>query len=60
MYKQATGREIGKLQTLRDFDLSHPAVQAKLRERYGNRIPQDEKVISPVQMLDSKELVTVQ
>ncbi|WP_045690137.1 YiiX family permuted papain-like enzyme [Hymenobacter sp. AT01-02] len=60
MYQQATGREIGELQTLREFDLSHSAVQAKLRERYGNRIPLDEKVISPVQMLESKELVTVQ
>ncbi|RPD45369.1 YiiX family permuted papain-like enzyme [Hymenobacter sediminis] len=59
MYRQATGREIGKLQTLREFDLSHPAVQAKLQERYGKRIPLDEKVISSVRMLESKELVTV-
>ncbi|TYZ06462.1 YiiX family permuted papain-like enzyme [Hymenobacter lutimineralis] len=59
MYQQATGREIGKLQHLRDFDLSHPAVQAKLRERYGRRLPLDERVISPVQMLESPELVTV-
>ncbi|MCR5886864.1 YiiX family permuted papain-like enzyme [Hymenobacter sp. J193] len=59
MYQQATGREIGKLQHLRDFDLSHPAVQAKMRERYGRRLPLDERVISPVQMLESPELVTV-
>ncbi|UOQ55418.1 YiiX family permuted papain-like enzyme [Hymenobacter cellulosivorans] len=59
MYKTATGREIGQLQTLREFDLSHPAVQAKLRERYGKQIPLDEKVISPVRMLESQELVTV-
>ncbi|TGE16837.1 YiiX family permuted papain-like enzyme [Hymenobacter elongatus] len=59
MYKTATGREIGQLQTLREFDLSHPAVQAKLRERYGKNIPLEEKVISPVRMLESKELVTV-
>jgi hypothetical protein len=59
MYQQATGREIGKLQTLREFDLGHPAVQAKLQERYGKHIPLDEKVISPVRMLESKELVTV-
>lgn len=59
MYHQATGREIGQLQTLREFDLSHPAVQAKLKERYGNRIPLNEKVISPVQMFESPELVTV-
>ncbi|UPL50020.1 YiiX family permuted papain-like enzyme [Hymenobacter sublimis] len=59
MYRQATGREIGKLQTLREFDLSHPVVQAKLQERYGKRIPLHEQVISPVRMLKSKELVTV-
>ncbi|MDU0371274.1 YiiX family permuted papain-like enzyme [Hymenobacter endophyticus] len=59
MYQQATGREIGQLQRLREFDLSHPAVQTKLRERYGQQIPLDEKVISPVRMLGSPELVTV-
>lgn len=59
MYQQATGRKIGQLQHLRDFNLSHPAVQAKLRERYGRRLPLDELVISPVQMLESRELVTV-
>jgi len=60
MYQQATGREIGQLQTLREFDLSHPAVRAKLKERYGNRVPLGEKVISPVRMFESEELVTVQ
>ncbi|GAA4374178.1 hypothetical protein [Hymenobacter koreensis] len=59
MYKQATGREIGQLQTLREFDLSHPAVQQKMSERYGKRLPLTEKVISPVRMLESEELVTV-
>ncbi|NVO32738.1 YiiX family permuted papain-like enzyme [Hymenobacter lapidiphilus] len=60
MYQQATGREIGQLQRLRESDLSHPAVQAKMRERYGNKLPLDERVISPVRMLESPELVTVQ
>jgi hypothetical protein len=59
MYQQATGREIGKLQTLREFDLGHSAVRAKLQERYGKHIPLDEKVISPVRIFESKELVTV-
>ncbi|MBT9395656.1 YiiX family permuted papain-like enzyme [Hymenobacter sp. NST-14] len=60
MYYQATGRQIGQLQHLREFDLSHPAVQAKMRERYGNKLPLDELVISPVRMLESPELVTVE
>ncbi len=59
MYRQATGREIGRLQTLREFDLSHPAVQAKMRERYGNKLSLNECMISPVRMLESPELMTV-
>ena len=46
-YKESTGIELGKRQKLRDFDLSHPLVQAKLKQRYGNKIPLDEEVISP-------------
>jgi hypothetical protein len=53
IYKQGAGVEIGRLQRLREFDLSHPAVRAKMRERYGNRIPADEPVISPAAMFDS-------
>jgi hypothetical protein len=60
MYFQATGRRIGQLQRLRDFDLSVPAVRKKLQERYGRQIPMNELVISPVQMLESPELVTVE
>ena len=53
------GRRIGQLQHLRDFDLSNSAVQAKLKERYGNQLPLSETVISPVSIFDSPELVTV-
>ena len=59
IYKEATGIEIGKLQTLSDFDLSHPTVQKKMKERYGNSIPENETVISPAAMFDSDELITV-
>ncbi len=59
MYKRAIGRKLGELQQLRDFDLSHPAVQAKLRERYGGRLPLTETVISPASIFRSPELVTV-
>ena len=59
IYKRGAGVEIGKLARLRDFDLSAPAVKAKMRERYGSRIPMDEPVISPAAMFDSKELVEV-
>jgi hypothetical protein len=49
----------GALQTIRDFNLTDPAVRAKLRERYGDNIPLNEPVISPVSMFRSTLLVTV-
>jgi len=59
IYKRAAGVEIGSLQKLRDFDLTHPIVRAKMRERYGDRIPLDEPVISPAAMFESEELAEV-
>ena len=59
IYKEALGIELGKLQQLKEFDLSHPIVQKKLKERYGNNIPYDEKVISPAAIFESEELELV-
>ena len=59
VYERGLGRRLGKLQQLREFDLSNAAVQAKLRERYGNRLPLTETVISPASIFNSPELVTV-
>lgn len=59
IYKEGTGLEIGKLQELKDFDLKNPAVQSKLKERYGNNIPLHENVISPGAMFESDLLMTV-
>jgi hypothetical protein len=59
IYKQAAGIELGRLQRLREFDLSHPAVRAKMKERYGNRIPLNEPVISPAAMFESDKLLEV-
>jgi hypothetical protein len=59
VYERGLGRRLGTLQQLRDFDLSHPAVQAKMRERYGNTLPLNETVISPVSIFNSPELRTV-
>jgi len=53
------GIEIGTLQQLREFDLTSPVVKQKMRERYGNRIPMHEKVISPRAMSESDKLVSV-
>jgi len=59
IYKRATGIEIGKLEKISDFDLTNPAVKKKKRERYGNKIPTDEIVISPAAIFDSPLLMMV-
>jgi uncharacterized protein YycO len=59
IYKKALNIEIGALQKLRSFDLSHPLVQQKMKERYGADIPLDEWVISPGAMYESNLLYTV-
>lgn len=59
VYERGLDRRLGQLQQLRDFDLSNPAVQAKLRERYGRNLPLAETVVSPVSIFNSPELVTV-
>lgn len=59
IYKRALNIEIGKLQQIKDFDLSNPIVQSKMKERYGNNIPLNESVISPSQMYKSDELIEV-
>lgn len=59
IYKRATGLEIGKLQKLSEFDLTNNAVRVKIKERYGNKIPLHETVISPAAIFDSEYLTTV-
>ena len=58
-YERALGVRIGALQRLRDFDLSDPEVQARMKQRYGSTIPLDELVISPAAMFAAPVLVTV-
>ena len=59
IYQRATGIEIGKLDKLRDFDLTSEVVKEKMKERYGDKIPMDEIVISPAEIFDSELLMTV-
>ena len=59
IYKRATGIVIGKLEKLSDFDLTNDAVKKKMKERYGDKIPMDEIVISPAAIFDSELLMTV-
>jgi hypothetical protein len=59
IYDRALGIRLGRLQKLRDFDLSASLVKKELHERYGDRIPLDETVISPGEMFSSDRLVEV-
>lgn len=58
-YQRATGIEIGKLQKLKDFDLTDKTVKSKMKERYGDQIPLNETVISPSAIFDSELLIPV-
>ena len=59
IYKEVFDIEIGKLQQIKDFDLSDPVVQKKVKERYGNNVPLEELIITPDRMFKSDLLVTV-
>ncbi|HPX59474.1 MAG TPA: YiiX family permuted papain-like enzyme, partial [Bacteroidales bacterium] len=59
VYQRAVGVEVGKLEKLKDFDLTSETVKAKMKERYGENIPMDEIVISPAAIFESELLITV-
>lgn len=59
VYKRALGIEIGKLQELNEFDLTNKVVKQKMKERYGNKIPLHETVISPASIFESNLLETI-
>lgn len=59
IYKRAANIEIGQLEQLSDFNLNNEIVQLKLKERYGDNIPMNEKVISPAAMFNSDKLITI-
>ncbi len=59
IYKEAAGVELGELEFLKSFNIKHPSVAQKLRERYGRNIPLNERVISPESIYQSEKLVTV-
>lgn len=59
IYKEGANVEIGSLEELSSFDLTSTIVRQKMKERYGENIPMNEKVISPVQMFNSHKLKVV-
>lgn len=59
IYQQGAGIELAPTKKLREFDLTHPAVKAKIKERYGDKIPLDEPVVAPSQLFESGLLEVV-
>ncbi len=59
VYQRATGIEIGKLERLSSFDLTNEIVKKKMQERYGNKIPLNEIVVSPAAIFESELLMTI-
>jgi len=59
LYRDALDVKIGERQKLGEMDLDDPVVRAKLRERYGKKVPLDEPVITPQAMFDSPRVSAV-
>lgn len=59
VYKNGAGIELSKTKQLKDFNLTDPRIQPILKERYGNEIPLDEKVVAPSDLSDSELLKTI-
>jgi len=52
-YDRGLGVHLGALAPLSSFDLSSRLVKGKLTERYGEKVPLDERVISPAAIFAS-------
>jgi hypothetical protein len=59
IYKNGANIELCDLKKLKEFNLNHPKVQEIMKQRYGNNIPYDEKVVAPSQLYESSLLVTI-
>jgi uncharacterized protein YycO len=59
VYKHGVGIELCELEKLKSFNLNDPKVKAILQERYGNKIPVEEEVVAPSQLVNSNLLETV-
>jgi hypothetical protein len=62
IYERSTGLRLGEPRPLKEYDLGSPAVWDKLKERYGERIPMEEPMLSPAALFDCSllEPITMQ
>ena len=59
VFDRGVGIQIGDLETIADFDLTHPAIQSKVKKRFGDNVPLNEVVVSPAAMFEAPILETV-
>lgn len=59
IYKEGANLEVGKLRALQEFNLENKIVKDIMVKRYGNKIPLQEKMISPGDMFVSQLLENV-
>lgn len=59
VYQRGLGIELARPARLGDADLSAPEVRSLMRQRYGEKLPLDEPVVSPQQIFDSPLLMTI-
>ncbi|WP_313807661.1 YiiX family permuted papain-like enzyme [Flavobacterium sp.] len=59
IYKEGANIELCSFQTLKNFNLKDSKVKKIMKQRYGNNIPYNEKVIAPSQLVNSDALETV-
>lgn len=59
LYEQTLGLELCELHAMREYNLDHPLIKQKLKERYGDDVPLDEPVVAPSDLFDSELLQTV-
>lgn len=59
IFQRSAGIEVGKIQKLKEFDLTSKEVKEIIQQRYGAIIPYEESVISPQSVFESEMLVEV-
>ncbi|MFM7671389.1 MAG: YiiX family permuted papain-like enzyme [Bacteroidota bacterium] len=60
IYQRTTGIELASLDSFRDFDLTGELTRMILKDRFGDKVPYDEKAISPGKLFESDRLRRVQ
>ena len=59
IYKNGAGIELCPLEKLKNFNLANEKVKKILKERYSNKIPLEESVVAPSQLVNSPLLETI-